>query len=1272
MPFLRVPHSEETSGTCVSAGKGHAVVRCVDVPAVLTRHLMRSASRLRLVLVILLSQLVLVFSLEQAAPSREYNAGFTLTPENSAVSDRDGGDKQIDCHGGPVDDASAELHARFCSKQTSSLRAVSSPELKVHEPDILAQVHDDDASPVTFTESLEAGLSHSPETSSNGDRLVVSEEADPNAKAEIPMRSDAKEIVENEKMHFADRESYDAGQHTETRARVPNDAHDGILRPSSPEAIADEFVPLHAWKEQRIEDIRKRVEKRKFRASGRSISGSAIAGINSTSRAPLAASLQCSKREKARIELCRILRPSVCIARRVAKLSQRNPADATFSPGRMRTKYVISRQEHAHISCAGLEEGKIEISQNVRHRPDPIANDQDEVLVDMESPSDASVESRAASANELDSASSFTGVKEPKEAIALVKSASPAVDVASGMISPTHLIFASPISDLQFTSKMSLPFQLAFPEKLTAVELSISKGKQHETQSPQQSLLPSLNIKQTSDEADQTSRGTHRRGLEEDLPFPDTSAFALNSMELLRVRLIDSIASAFRRLIVTSPRKKKLMAKMYTYGTSIQNDINSSVTNRNETKKRDCSLDQKTLGHGCAKESVGSALGSCFSMFHSQVRGEVKDKSVLESSREKPFNFASVDAGARVLTYSSKAVGAKNTLTNNPDQYMLVPCTGDGVGGSRWIDIELSEEVVLTSFETANFEFYSSFPRRFAVLGATSYPPKSWHTLGIFDFKNIRTIQRFTINNRPVARYLRVIFVGKQGSEYYCPISVIRAYGKTLIADWKDAFEASSSPSSGGSSAAGSDTLVDSYAASANEAPPRRRFRSDSAHARQIENMPRGMSDETVNIGSSTFTEHPDGEAYMAGFYKSDKWKPSYHQGTRLMHFHSDNDGGRGLTGEYESYESTRNLRKRGSSDVSSPADDRRNFSSNGSNSSIHSADDGETKSSGSLNVRGSVSSSSDEPRREHAGNEKFASLSKSHSIADSMDDVSEEDLELLNAVRDETLSPAAREENIFRKVTRMIRLLELNQSLTNQYIDTHLAKYVTALANMRTETTNAHHEAAMARSRIASLASSTQSSIDQIATSALKRDVLICVLLVLVALLIGAHCVLWTALSGVQLHAVGQHDSTEARYDVTDVDFEGSPNCSVNGSRSLASKRRARRNRDKGPPGIPRSPSLRRLDTTLSPHNSCTSAKTTADSIVSCDSRLQSADSRRMGAATGSSRLPARGPRILGSNPFRVLSGELEVSELRDGMIRSWSADSGSARPGQGKKRVR
>lgn len=167
----------------------------------------------------------------------------------------------------------------------------------------------------------------------------------------------------------------------------------------------------------------------------------------------------------------------------------------------------------------------------------------------------------------------------------------------------------------------------------------------------------------------------------------------------------------------------------------------------------------------------------------------IPSPQLFMDDKEKPFNFASADAGARVMLASDGTIGAKNVLDDNVDKYLLTPCQSDGPDNIRWIDIELSEEAILERFQTANLEYYSSSPRKIVVLSANSYPPTQWNLLGMFEFANVKTHQTFAIEKRVVTRYMRVMFAGRHGHEYYCPISSVRAFGKNLIADWKDALE---------------------------------------------------------------------------------------------------------------------------------------------------------------------------------------------------------------------------------------------------------------------------------------------------------------------------------------------------------------------------------------------------------------------------------------------------------------------------------------------------
>jgi hypothetical protein len=532
----------------------------------------------------------------------------------------------------------------------------------------------------------------------------------------------------------------------------------------------------------------------------------------------------------------------------------------------------------------------------------------------------------------------------------------------------------------------------------------------------------------------------------------------------------------------------------------------------------------------------------------------------LYGTREKPFNFASDDAGARVLAASVSAVGSKKVLNSNPDQYMLVPCAGDGVGGSRWIDIELSEEVVVSSFETGNFEFYSSFPRRIAVLGSTSYPPKRWNTLALFDFASVRTMQRFTIPNRAVTRYLRVIFAGRQGNERYCPISVVRVFGKTLIADWKDALEGSPAPDGGvaavspeqlpfgdGGVADGVEAAIAHPAspelAGASPLPPPPAGAVDTGFRPTVLPVvggqdPSGQPDSAISAAASSSAAGKSGgdAARSAPSLPPASAEPPSSAAT--VGSRVDDDGDSDVDNATALEDEARRVYMPVDGSEGTVASRAPPTLPSGTAETVVSQNT--LKAGADANVVDNThgpdadcaSSVLPEAMRV-AGSDAYAKATEqSHAIAGTLDgnpanELSEEDMKVLSAVREEALSPFSSEENVFRKVTRMIRLLELNQSLTNQYIDTHLARYAQALSAARAEAGHVKEEAALTRSYLTGLTSSTQASLDQMAAASFKRDVLICVLLILVAILIGSHCVLWSALSGVaELYSAVNADS--------------------------------------------------------------------------------------------------------------------------------------------------
>lgn len=466
---------------------------------------------------------------------------------------------------------------------------------------------------------------------------------------------------------------------------------------------------------------------------------------------------------------------------------------------------------------------------------------------------------------------------------------------------------------------------------------------------------------------------------------------------------------------------------------------------------------------------------SKFSKFLSTEETSSIQGRVPQNVKEKPFNFASADAGARILSSSSHIVGAKNVIEGSVDKYLLAPCTGDGIDESRWIEIELSEDVILESLETGNFEYYSSSARKLAILGASSYPPTQWNILGVFDFADVRTLQRFQIEKRVVTRYLRILFAGKQGHEYYCPISTIRAFGKNLIADWKDLFESPVGSAKG--------TEKGSYESSAKQ-----------NNNVMIEKGYKAPPTVSASVAIETPSELPTQIGVCEGDCGTE-------QGVRVDSASGipKSEGGTGLSEEKVMAEE---LNQGGYQSASVQND----------SDSESSTEEGVPHTAEALpeasRVEKDTGSDMQNPRSTSGNDEGVYGES-----------MSEDDQIVLEAVRADALSSVSGDDNIFRKVTRLIRLLELNQTLTNQYIDTHLSRFAKALSKAQLESSKTQQLTALTEQRMIRLMATTEGTIRELRSSAVKRDVLLCVLIICVAFLLGTHWVLWTAVSGARLH---------------------------------------------------------------------------------------------------------------------------------------------------------
>ncbi|RDW78766.1 Sad1/UNC domain protein [Aspergillus mulundensis] len=169
--------------------------------------------------------------------------------------------------------------------------------------------------------------------------------------------------------------------------------------------------------------------------------------------------------------------------------------------------------------------------------------------------------------------------------------------------------------------------------------------------------------------------------------------------------------------------------------------------------------------------------------------GGERSKDAGTTCKER-FNYASFDCAATVLKTNPQAKGSSSVLIENKDSYMLNECRAQ----NKFLILELCDDILVDTVVLANYEFFSSIFHTFRVSVADRYPakPDQWKELGIYEARNTREIQAFAVENPLIwARYLRIEFLTHYGHEYYCPLSLIRVHGTTMLEEYKHDGEAS-------------------------------------------------------------------------------------------------------------------------------------------------------------------------------------------------------------------------------------------------------------------------------------------------------------------------------------------------------------------------------------------------------------------------------------------------------------------------------------------------
>ncbi|KAJ6264868.1 hypothetical protein Dda_1021 [Drechslerella dactyloides] len=166
----------------------------------------------------------------------------------------------------------------------------------------------------------------------------------------------------------------------------------------------------------------------------------------------------------------------------------------------------------------------------------------------------------------------------------------------------------------------------------------------------------------------------------------------------------------------------------------------------------------------------------------------VRSKDAGKTCKER-FNYASFDCAATVHRTNPESKGASAILVENKDSYMLNKCGAK----NKFLIVELCDDILVDTVVLANYEFFSSMFRTFRVSVSDRYPVKSagWKDLGVFEARNTREIQAFLIESPLIwARYIRLEFLTHYGKEFYCPISLLRVHGTTMMEEFRHQEEA--------------------------------------------------------------------------------------------------------------------------------------------------------------------------------------------------------------------------------------------------------------------------------------------------------------------------------------------------------------------------------------------------------------------------------------------------------------------------------------------------
>eukprot|EP00062_Callorhinchus_milii_P010831 gi/632956128/ref/XP_007893805.1/ PREDICTED: SUN domain-containing ossification factor isoform X2 [Callorhinchus milii] len=250
-----------------------------------------------------------------------------------------------------------------------------------------------------------------------------------------------------------------------------------------------------------------------------------------------------------------------------------------------------------------------------------------------------------------------------------------------------------------------------------------------------------------------------------------------------------------------SETRKMFLPDAGNLNEALENTSNDSQDLENEENTEDTTV-SKTADVGDSSSVIPSKDSGdipSFDEWKKKVMEEEKEKSQSKHTTsggqhsvkkvQKNFNnYASVECGAKILAANPEAKSNSAILMENMDLYMLNPCSA-----KIWFVIELCEPIQVRQLDIANFELFSSTPKDFLVSISDRYPTNKWVKLGTFHARDERTVQSFPLDEQMYAKYvkmfikyIKVELVSHFGAEHFCPLSLIRVFGTSMVEEYEE------------------------------------------------------------------------------------------------------------------------------------------------------------------------------------------------------------------------------------------------------------------------------------------------------------------------------------------------------------------------------------------------------------------------------------------------------------------------------------------------------